>query len=96
MIRDNMRTAQIFTFAHILNVTTPIFEPTTGSLGTTSTVYHQLDSVSDSSAPACCTMASAPYLNGQQLPENMSLGTTDTAALHWHQPTSTSTNLSVR
>jgi hypothetical protein len=27
----------------------------TGSLGTTSTIYHQLDSASDSGAPACCT-----------------------------------------
>jgi hypothetical protein len=32
----------------------------TGSLGTTPSIHHQLDSASDSSAQACCTLASAP------------------------------------
>jgi hypothetical protein len=32
----------------------------TGSLGTTPPIHHQLDSASDSSAPACGTLASDP------------------------------------
>jgi hypothetical protein len=38
----------------------PFFEPMTGSLGTTPFIHHQLDSASDSSALARCTLASAP------------------------------------
>jgi hypothetical protein len=53
---------------HSLDVTLrehrPCFEPMTGSLGTTPSIHHQLDSAGcrhgDSSAPACCTLASAP------------------------------------
>jgi hypothetical protein len=48
---------------HSLDVTLrdrPFFEPMTGSLGTTPSIHHQLDSAGDSSAPACCTLASAP------------------------------------
>jgi hypothetical protein len=53
---------------HSLDVTSrehrPFFEPITGSLGTTPSIHHQLDSAGcrhgDSSAPACCTLASAP------------------------------------
>jgi hypothetical protein len=56
---------------HSLDVTLrehrPFFEPMTGSLGTTPSIHHQLDSAGcrhgDCSAPACCTLASAPNPN---------------------------------
>jgi hypothetical protein len=38
----------------------PFVEQMAGSLSTTPSIHHQLDSASDSSAPACCTLASAP------------------------------------
>jgi hypothetical protein len=52
--------SQEVTPANIARSTGSKFEPMTGSLGTTPSIHHQLDSAGDTSAPACCTLASAP------------------------------------
>jgi hypothetical protein len=83
---------------HSLDVTLrghrPLFEPMTGSLGTTPSIHHQLDSASDSSALACCTLASAPNPDyTRNSPPPLSHTRNSPPPLSHHMPWGTDTTL---